>query len=105
MDQSWIEVRGATGMVKMPISRFVFKTEDPSKPDSRKSKLNPILLTILIVTVVLIIAFGLVYLVRRYQVRSRRTLSPSEMESMDKTDYTIIPQNHDDDLKHLKKSE
>jgi cellulose synthase/poly-beta-1,6-N-acetylglucosamine synthase-like glycosyltransferase len=99
-----IEIRGATGLFKITASALVFKTEE-NKNESTNFKLSPGFLTILIVTIVMMIAFGVVYLTRRHMARSRRSLSSSELEGIDNTNYTIIPQANEDDRLHFKKTD
>lgn len=105
MSKVMVQVRGATGFLDVPLSSFVFKTEEPVPSDSNRRLLSPALITVLIMVGVLLVVLAVVYYVRKSMMKSRRSLVPSELESIDKSDYTMVPSVMDDDRKHLKKHE
>ena len=90
LDKITVELRGATGIQKIPLSRFIFKTEDPV--DRRDNGWKVFWTTVLIMIIVLAIALTVVHVVRRQKTSQGGRLSQSELKNIegDKTVYSIV---------------
>lgn len=117
LDKIMVDVTGATGVVKIPLSKFVYKSGDkpePPKPgpepeprpeekkEEKKSVWRIVVIT-LIVLVVLVGAGIAFFVVRRNIAKKDLNLTTSELDQLDRSGEYTIHKTRDDDTVHLKR--
>lgn len=104
-----VEVTGASGAVKIPLSRFVYKSNDKPEPtpapktdDSKPSSWST--LTIVAIIAVVLVVGGLAFvMIRRSMAKDGFDSTTSELDALERTGEYSIHKTRDEDSIHLKK--
>lgn len=115
LDKVMVEVTGATGVVKIPLSKFVYKSGDtpvpptptpvPPKPedDDNKKKaggVSKVLVFFIVMFIVVLAGVGF-FIWRRNEIAKQHT-THDDTESLDRSgDYSMA--RKDEDTSHLKR--
>lgn len=113
MDKIDVEVRGATGIVKIPLSKFVYHSEnkeDKPLPEDDKGKKKPeqsnvpaFTIAAISILVILILTISY-YLYRRAKAKEYLSVSQTELDSIDNSGHDTLKGSMTDEASvHLKK--